>query len=269
MKIGILSKKTTGMTGLMKEFFENAGHIVTIYTLKNLCINEALFENDLFILKSKKIIYIYAGHYLEKNNIPVIPNPNIIYNHKNRIEAHYLIKKTGLILPEFYFGKVQTLLDQLKPSDFPLILKPIMGSGSRGVKKITSFGDLKPKNDQPLYLEKYIKGTHYLVYFIDDEMCILEKPPLSNEHVDMKEILINDDNDDIREVVIRWKNHYNLLFGHLDIVREHNTDKIYIVDPGSFPEFSNWRCDKNPAPKICNLILKRYEYLKLNNHKIH
>ena len=155
MKIGMLSKKTTGMTGLMKEFFENAGHIVTIYTLKNLCINETLFENDFFILKSKKIIYIYAGHYLEKNNIPVIPNPNMIYNHKNRIEAHYLLKKAGLKLPEFYFGMVQTLQDRLKPSDFPLILKPIMGSGSRGVKKITSFDDLKPKNDQPLYLESY------------------------------------------------------------------------------------------------------------------
>ena len=268
MKIGILSKKTTGMTGLMREFFENAGHSVKIYTLKNLCINETLFENDFYVLKSKKIVYIYAGHYLEKNNIPVIPNPNTIYNNKNRIEAHYLIKQTGLMLPEFYYGKVQTLKDQLTIHDFPLILKPIMGSGSRGIKKINSFDDLEPKDDQPLYLEKYIKGTHYLVYFIENQICILEKPPLSNEHVEMKKILLNDNNADIEEVVIKWKSFYNLPFGHLDIVREHNTNRIYLVDLGSFPEFSNWWCDENPAPKICNLILKRYEDLKLSNHKI-
>lgn len=262
MKIGILAKKTFGMTGLMREFFENVGHIVKIYTLDNLCINETLFENDFFVLKSKKIIYIYAGHYLEKNNIPVIPNPNTIYNNKNRIEAYYYLKKANLILPEFYYGKVKALQEHLKSSDFPLIKKPIMGSGSRGVKIITSFDDLKQNDDQPIYLERFIKGTHYLAYFIDDEVCILEKPPLSNEHVEMKEIQTYNNYEDIIEVVIRWKNHYNLLFGHLDIVKEDNTNRIYIVDPGSFPEFSNWKCDKNPAPKICNLILKRYEDIK-------
>ncbi len=258
MKIGILSKRTTGLVDMMKHFFERNGHIIKIYTLKDLCINESLFDNDFYILKSKILFFLYAGYFLEENNIPVIPNVDITHKHKNRLEAHFLIKQSGLIFPEYFYGTLKTLKYQLKAKNFPLILKPLMGSGSRGVKKVNSIEDIKSEDNQPIYLEKYIKGIHYLVYFIGDEICTLEKPPLSNEHVDMKEVsTINE----ISEVISSWKNYYNLIFGHLDIVIEDTTKKIYIVDPGSFPEFSNWRYDKNPASKICNLILQEYKGL--------
>ncbi len=258
MKIGILSKRTTGLVDMMKHFFERNGHIIKIYTLKDLCINESLFDNDFYILKSKKLFFLYAGYFLEENNIPVIPNVDITYKNKNRLEAHFLIKQCGLIFPEYYYGAFKTLKYQLKANNFPLILKPLMGSGSRGVKKINYIEDIKSDGNQPIYLEKFINGIHYLVYFIGEEICTLEKPPLSNEHVDMKEVpTINE----IKEVITRWKNYYNLMFGHLDIVIEDTTKKIYIVDPGSFPEFSNWTNYKNPAIKICDLILLEYKRL--------
>jgi hypothetical protein len=260
MKIGILSKRTTGFVNMMKKYLENIGHSVKIYLLDNLCINESLFENDFYILKSKKLFFLYAGYYLEKNNIQVVPNPDITYKHKNRIEAHFLIKKAGLLSPKIFFGTFKTIKNQIKLGDYPLILKPLMGSGSRGVKRINSIEDLESIDNQPLYLEKYIIGTHYLVYFIADEIYTLEKPPLLNEHVNMKEALTI---DGIREVIIKWKNCYDLLFGHLDIVIENITKKIYIVDPGSFPEFSNWKYNENPVPKICNLILERYKNLNM------
>ncbi len=256
MKIGILSKRTTGLVDMMKLFFERNGHIIKIYTLKDLCINESLFENDFYILKSKILFFLYAGYFLEENNIPVIPNVDITYKHKNRVEAHFLIKQSGLTFPEYIYGTFKTLKYQLKANYFPLILKPLMGSGSRGVKKINCIEDIKSDDNLPIYLEKYIKGIHYLVYFIGDEICTLEKPPLSNEHVDMKEVPTI---YEIKEVIKRWKNYYNLIFGHLDIVTEDATKKIYIVDPGSFQEFSNWKNDKNPSLKICDLILQEYK----------
>jgi len=255
MKIGILSKRTTGLAGNIAKFFENKGHETKIYLLENFSIDESLFENDYYILKSKKLIYLYTGFYLKANNIPIYPDPELTYKHKNRIEAHFLIKKAGLLCPDYIYSSLNTLKEQLKTSDYPLIVKPIMGSGSRGVKKINCFEDLEGNANNILYLEQFIEGIHYVVYFIGDEICTLEKPPLSNEHVEMKEVLTT---FEIEDVIKKWKNYYNLPFGHLDIVMEVNTKKIFVVDPGTFPEFTNCQPDKEPAPKICELILKNY-----------
>jgi len=67
---------------------------------------------------------------------------------------------------------------------------------------------------------------------------------------------------DIKNIVVKWKKKYNLLFGHLDIVREDSTSKLFIVDPGTFPEFSNWNCKNDPVSSVCNLILA---YIKKTN----
>ena len=265
MKIGILSKRKTMMAKKLKDCLESKGFTVKIYTLENLVINDTLLNNDLFILKSKSLFFLYAGFFLEANNIPVIPKPQISFLQKNRIQSHFLMKKIGLINPEIYLGTADTVRTKLDLKDFPFILKPIMGSGSKGVRIIRTHKDLKSENNSILYLEKYINGIHYNTYFIGNEICTLIKPPLSHEHVDMKKI---DTPDDIREVIKKWKNYFNgdLLFGHLDIVREESSNKLYVVDPGSFPEFTNWKCKGVPAEMICNLILNKFENIQENQN---
>lgn len=258
MKIGILSKRETHFTEKMKLYYEKLGWIVKIYTSKNSSINEKLLENDFFILKSKQLFYLYAGYFLEANNIPVIPDPEISFQNKNRIESKYLAKEAGFSVPKTYLGTVQTIKNQIKKSEYPLILKPIMGSGSRGVKIIETKQQLNGDFDGILLLEKFIFGTHFLAYFIGDDLCVCEKQPLTNEHA---EVNLVKPSDEIEEILIRWKNKYNLLFGHLDIVQEDSTNKLYVVDSGSFPEFSNWKCKGNPVSKICNLIVERFKEL--------
>lgn len=259
MNIGILLKKKDMFPKKLKKLLENKGHNVKFYTAENLSINESLLENDFYILKSKKLIFLYAGFYLTANNIPVIPNPDISYKHKNRLEAHFLIKKINLLIPDFYYCTLETLKKRFKPNNFPLILKPLMGSGSVGVRKINSFEDLNSMNEKVIYLEQFINGTHYLVYFIGNEICTLEKLPLENESSDMIKI---ETSNDIKKIVMKWKNSYDLLFGHLDIIREKKTNKLYIVDQGSFPTFYNWKCPEEPVIKICDLILKEYNRIK-------
>ena len=168
MNIGILSKRKTMFTGKMKQFLVNdKGFNVKVYTLDNLSINDTLLSNDFFILKSKNIFFIYAGQYLKANKIPVIPDPETSFKQKNRIHSHLLMKKAGLSPPHVYLSTIETLKKELNNNDFPLILKPIMGSGSKGVKLINSFRDLNEDNDKRImYLEKYIEGEHYNVYFI-------------------------------------------------------------------------------------------------------
>ncbi|MFW9826800.1 MAG: RimK family alpha-L-glutamate ligase [Candidatus Thorarchaeota archaeon] len=256
MNIGILSKRKTMMAGKLKKCLEDKGYKVQIYTLENLAINENLLKHDLYILKSKSLFFLYAGYYLEAHNKIVIPKPHFSFLQKNRIQSHFTLKKAGLNTPEIYLGTVETFKNQLKSNSFPLIKKPIMGSGSKGVELIKSLKDLKSKEDGILYLEKFIKGIHYTVYFIENNICTLIKPPLSHEHVHMKK---GETTADIREVIKKWRDFFKgeILFGHLDIVREESNNKLYVVDPGSFPEFTNWKCELSPVEEICNLIINK------------
>ncbi|MFX1529831.1 MAG: ATP-grasp domain-containing protein [Promethearchaeota archaeon] len=264
MKIGILSKRKTMFTGNLKNLLENRGFTVKIYTLENLNINENLLNNDFYILKSKNLFFLYAGYYLEANNIQVIPKPEVSFIQKNRIRSNFLMKKIGILTPEIYLGTLNTF--KIKLDEYPYILKPIMGSGSKGVKLIRSIEDFGINNNKILYVEKYIKGVHYNVYFIGDSICTLIKPPLSDEHVDMKKI---DTPDDIENIINKWKSYFkgDVLFGHLDIVREGLTNNLYVVDPGSFPEFTNWKCDGSPVEKVCNIILDQVEITRNFNTK--
>ena len=260
MKIGILSKRTGNFTGKIKNYFESNGHQISIFTSSNLCINDSLLENDFYILKSKHMLYLYAGYFLEANRIPVFPDTRLSHTHKDRIEAYFAIKRTGLLVPLVYMGTPNTLKSQLQSSYFPLISKPIFGSGSKGVRIYNTIKDFDTDSEELVYLEKYIEGNHYLAYFIENEFCICEKKPLSNEHTEMK--LIETD-DEIEEYLRKWKEKYNLLFGHLDIVRENKTNRLYVVDVGTFPEFSNWKHEIDPVSKICDLIVKKYQEIRI------
>ena len=55
---------------------------------------------------------------------------------------------------------------------------------------------------------------------------------------------------------------YNLLFGHLDLVRENKTNKLYVVDAGTFPEFSNWKHEIDPVSRVGDLILRKYQEIR-------
>lgn len=259
MKIGILSKRTGNFTGKIKNYLESNGHQVSIFTATNLSINDSLLDNEFYILKSKHRLYLYAGYFLEANKIPVIPNTHISYIHKDRVESNFAMKKAGILVPSIYMGYINPIKDQFQQSCFPLISKPIFGSGSKEVRIYNTIEDFTPEFGDPLYLEKFIEGTHYLAYFIEDNYCICEKQPLTNEHGETK--LIESDKE-IEGYLRKWKQNYNLLFGHLDLVRENKTNKLYVVDAGTFPEFSNWKHEIDPVSSICDLLLKKYQELR-------
>jgi hypothetical protein len=121
---------------------------------------------------------------------------------------------------------------------------------------VKTFEDLDSINEVYIYLERFIDGLHYIAYFIGDEMFCCEKKPFMHEHNETKEVLLT---EDIKQYLINWKEKYNLLFGHLDIVREKSTGDLYVVDPGTFPEFNNWKTDSDPVTLLCNIILNEYK----------
>ena len=130
-----------------------------------------------------------------------------------------------------------------------------MSSGSKGVRIITKSADIDAETDEIVYLESFISGIHYLAYFINEDVLVYEKEPLADEHSPVKEIEVT---DDLKTLIIKWKNEHGLLFGHLDLVKERNTEKIYIVDIGCFPEFSHWKNNIDAVNSVGNLILNLY-----------
>lgn len=255
MRIGILSKREGNFTGKLRLYLQSKGHEVRIYTLKNLNINQELLDNDFFILKSKQLFFLYAGYFIESNNIPIYPSTEIAFKHKNRIEAYFLIKKTGMLGPNVYLGTKEILTRNLSYNSGSYIQKPIMSSGSKGVKVITKSDDIEAEIGEIVYLEDYINGIHYLTYFIDNDVLVFEKKPLADEHAPVKEIELT---DELKSLVIKWKNKNELLFGHLDLVKEKSSNNNYIVDIGCFPEFTHWKDNVDAVNSIGDLLLDFY-----------
>jgi hypothetical protein len=196
------------------------------------------------------------------NKVPVLPDPIISYIHKHRIESYFSINSCGLNTPQIYLGTSRCLEKQLNPSIYPLILKPLMSSGSKGIKLIKKASNFTENENKVLYLEKYIEGTHYLAYFIGKDICVGEKQPLANEHSEIKHIKPEKDMTDAIKI---WRDKYNLLFGHLDMIREKSSGNLIVVDPGTFPEFSNWKLGEDLAHSICSLLLDRYKDMRESN----
>ncbi|MHA1805637.1 MAG: ATP-grasp domain-containing protein [Promethearchaeota archaeon] len=243
----------------MKEFLENHDFFIELIDEKKLNINSTLKDNNFIILKSKNFLFLQAAFYLEEANVPVFPDPTIAYKHRDRIEAYYLAKNLNLNTPPFYMGTMKVMEEKLNKNDFPIILKPLMSSGSKGIQLIKNKEMLKLNSDKIYYFQKFIKGTHYLAYFIQDETCLLEKPPMSDEHGPMKQVPLD---MEVRKIIKLWKTSYNLSFGHLDLVKEENTNEYYIVDVGCFPEFTNWRGKTTAEELIGNIILNKIKQVK-------
>ena len=244
------------LAGDLSLYLQSKGHSVKIYTLNELTINHELLKNDLFILKSKQLFFLYAGYFIESNNLPIYPRTEVAFKNKNRIEAYFLVKQAGLLSPNIYLGTKNILNSKLSYNLGPFIQKPIMSSGSKGIKIINKPDDIEAEDNEIVYIEKFINGTHYLAYFIQNEILVYEKEPLANEHTPVKEI---DKTKDLQEIILKWKNFHGILFGHLDLVKENNTNKIYIVDTGCFPEFSHWKNVTDAVKSIGDLILNLYQ----------
>ncbi len=256
MKVGILSKRETGLSVKIKHYLTKKGYFVKLFTFENLCIDHSLLECDFYILKSKALLFIYAGYYLQEHNIPVIPSPEISYQHKNRINSHLLIQRANLLAPEYFLGSAKKLKNDLNTQDFPLIQKPIMSSGNTGIKLIKNVKKLNLRSNELIYLEKYIEGNHYNACFMGDNICVLEKPPIVKDYEKTKEIGLT---EEFIDIVNKWKKIFNgkLLFGHIDLVRERDTNQFYIVDVGTFPEFKIWNCSIDPLSDLCELIFSQ------------
>lgn len=256
MHVAILQKKTTGFLEAFTPLVEARGHAVTYFGLDDLVIDDRFTKFDLVILKSTKLYFVYAGWYAAEHGIRVVPDPEVAHCVSTRICYPFLARRAGIPTPKFYMGFPDALAAQLQPDQFPLVVKGIVGSASKGVHMLHGVADLPRAGPRFLYLEEYLEGQHLLVYFIQDQIRAFEKEPWVNEHHPVRPVAVT---PAVRDAVRRWRAETGLRFGHLDFIRPsgtiaatRETGAVVLIDPGVFPQFTHWA----EAPTLlCDLLL--------------
>jgi spore coat polysaccharide biosynthesis predicted glycosyltransferase SpsG/biotin carboxylase len=108
---------------------------------------------------------------------------------KNKIKQRNIISKTNLKYPNYFIINKKTKVKKFNKKDlYPLVIKPIDSSGSRGVYYVKNYENLKNfskkslnySNARKCLLEKFIDGVEYAIdgFVINNKvyiLCISEK----------------------------------------------------------------------------------------------
>lgn len=91
-----------------------------------------------------KAVYELRKQY-PKNEVyqkVVLPEQTDYLTAADKNATAQLAKKIGVQVPSSTLVKIENELEQFKSERFPLIIKPLNSSGSRGMKKVTSYAEL-------------------------------------------------------------------------------------------------------------------------------
>lgn len=256
MKVALLSEKNNAFRAALCDVMREHNHTVDVYSGEFL--EAANLEGyDLAVLKTKKPKFLAAAHRAKGHGVRVIPDPVVAEEIRNRVLCDRLMQKAGIPCPPSIYEK-QGKLFQDMPQDFlPAVKKPLMSSGGRGIELIEGIQDLASPEDasEPIYLQQLILGTHFVVYFIGEDIYAFQKTAhVGTDTGDVAPVPVW---DDLRHVVNSFKKATGLKWGDLDVVVSDNTRDTYSVDPGSFPSFK--LIPKSPndiALQIVSLIEK-------------
>ena len=131
--------------------------IKNISKLTNINIISIWANNDIFILSKIKL----ESKLNIKNSISLV-------------NAKKLLNKSSF---NKYLYNSKLSIKKIKKNDFPLIVKPKYGSGSKGIKLVYSKNELLKINKKNFHLEKYLKsGTEYGLNFFVTEKKIYKLP---------------------------------------------------------------------------------------------
>lgn len=158
--IGFDNKKNALGKSYVKKFYNiNTNKVKEIYKIckKNKVIKALSFNSDAVL----KTVY----QINEKIDKQKFSQSKIILD---KTKLRYFLKKSLFAIPKYYILKKK---NEIKKYYFPCVVKPSIGSGSRGVfyaKNITKFKELINKNKifynyKKILIEEYIKGTEYAV----------------------------------------------------------------------------------------------------------
>jgi carbamoyl-phosphate synthase large subunit len=130
------------------------------------CVKEIVTKENISIIISVVDEELSKLGTLESDVLKVIqPNNNFIDLCLNKITLFDQLKSLNIIVPNTIFASDRKKIEIL----FPVILKPIVGRGSRGIAIAWNQDDLEKKlakseyKEQDLLIQRYIQGDEYTV----------------------------------------------------------------------------------------------------------
>jgi ribosomal protein S6--L-glutamate ligase len=104
---------------------------------------------------------------------------------RNKVRCVLTLKEHGLPVPETFVASRPSDLEQLKPSSFPLLLKPFQGDNSRGIQLVRAPEELASVEwgEAIVLAQRYVDagGIDLKLYAVGDEVWAIRRPsPLTN-----------------------------------------------------------------------------------------
>lgn len=204
-----------------------------VESLLELCKKESIgiiipvIDPELNILSRYKSVF-------EKNNIFVaVSSSEVLDICYDKSKMNDFLVNRGFNIPRTYYSLVSFENDyKRKTISFPVILKPINGSGSVLTSKISSLVELQIYWNNGMMIQEFINGQEYGVDVLNNLerkpiRCVVKKKILMRSGETDKALVIK--NDKIQETIIRLADE----LGHicnLDCDLLVKNDVIYIID---------------------------------------
>jgi ribosomal protein S6--L-glutamate ligase len=104
---------------------------------------------------------------------------------RNKVRCVLTLKERGLPVPETFLASRPTDLAQLKPSSFPLLLKPFQGDNARGIQLVRAPEELAAVewSEAIVLAQRYVEagGVDLKLYVVEEEVWAIRRPsPLTN-----------------------------------------------------------------------------------------
>ena len=146
----------------------------------SVCFNEKI---DGIIGSFSDVLFEEITRIADMTSLKWYVKPSSLTFYRNKYEAKSLLKKIGVRVPKFTILSKDFTDDMLFGYNFPLVIKPINGYGSKGIQVVSSILEIHNKFDEvatrfysdKILVEEYINGHEYnmMAWVIDGEIYVI------------------------------------------------------------------------------------------------
>lgn len=232
-----------------------------IRELLELCSNEDIkiiipvIDPEIFLLSD------YREEFINRGILVIVSDKNVLDICYNKILMNDFLKRNGFEFPKTFqtlesFERVY-LNNEIK---FPVMIKPVYGSGSEATYKFDSMEKIKSFYNEEMVIQEYIDGQEYGADVFNTlekkaVRCVVKKKISMRSGETDKAVTVIDKN--INQYMLRLAEALGHI-GNLDCDMIVRDDKIYIIDLN--PRFGGgYPATHAAGVNLLLLILKLYE----------
>lgn len=201
--------------------------------LLNLCNDKdikiiiPIIDPEIYILSK------FREKFLKKNIMLMVSSEQVLNICYNKLEMNEFLKKNKFLFPKTYneINRFQNAISN-REIDFPVIIKPIYGSGSEDTYIVNSMEEVNAHFKEGSLIQQFIEGQEYGVDVFNDKdnkpiRCVVKKKLAMRSGETDKAISVKDSN--IQSKVIDLAKHLKH-FGNMDCDVIVNNDNVYFID---------------------------------------